>query len=66
MTRVLNCSAASKLLENKRDVPVKLWTAPPTKMDAAQLTEEGYYSVPGSAGARMEMPGCSLCMGNQA
>jgi aconitate hydratase 2 / 2-methylisocitrate dehydratase len=54
------------LLENKRDIPVKLWVAPPTKMDAAQLTEEGHYGTFGTAGARMEMPGCSLCMGNQA
>merc|ERR1711985_15111 len=46
--------------------PAKLWVAPPTKMDEAQLTKEGYYSVYGSAGARTEMPGCSLCMGNQA
>ena len=43
-----------------------LWVAPPTKMDAAQLTAEGYYSIYGKAGARTEMPGCSLCMGNQA
>ena len=47
-------------------VPTKLWIAPPTKMDEAQLTAEGYYSIYGSAGARTEMPGCSLCMGNQA
>jgi aconitate hydratase 2/2-methylisocitrate dehydratase len=47
-------------------LPTKLWVAPPTKMDAAQLTAEGYYSTFGTAGARMEMPGCSLCMGNQA
>ena len=52
--------------EGKRDIPVKLWIAPPTKMDAQQLTEEGYYGIFGNAGARMEMPGCSLCMGNQA
>ena len=58
--------AASKILEGKRDIPVKLWVAPPTKMDANQLSEEGHYGVLGSAGARMEMPGCSLCMGNQA
>ncbi|MGT0174746.1 aconitase family protein, partial [Streptococcus pyogenes] len=43
-----------------------LWLSPPTKMDAHQLTEEGYYGIYGKAGARMEMPGCSLCMGNQA
>jgi aconitate hydratase 2/2-methylisocitrate dehydratase len=54
------------LLEGKRDIPVKLWIAPPTKMDAHQLTEEGHYGVFGTAGARTEMPGCSLCMGNQA
>src|SRR5205085_1781342 len=47
-------------------IPVKLWIAPPTKMDAQQLTEEGHYGVFGNAGARTEMPGCSLCMGNQA
>ncbi|MEO8856791.1 MAG: bifunctional aconitate hydratase 2/2-methylisocitrate dehydratase, partial [Burkholderiaceae bacterium] len=66
MTNIGHFRAASKLLENKRDIPVKLWMAPPTKMDAHQLTEEGHYGVLGSAGARMEMPGCSLCMGNQA
>jgi aconitate hydratase 2/2-methylisocitrate dehydratase len=43
-----------------------MWVAPPTKMDAAQLTAEGYYSIYGKVGARTEMPGCSLCMGNQA
>ncbi len=66
MTNIGHFRAASKLLENKRDIPVKLWMAPPTKMDAKQLSEEGHYGVLGSAGARMEMPGCSLCMGNQA
>ena len=66
MPRIGDCGAASQLLEGKRDIPVKLWVAPPTKMDAKQLTEEGHYGVLGSAGARMEMPGCSLCMGNQA
>jgi aconitate hydratase 2 / 2-methylisocitrate dehydratase len=66
MTNIGHFRAASKLLEGKRDIPVKLWMAPPTKMDAKQLTEEGHYGVLGSAGARMEMPGCSLCMGNQA
>jgi aconitate hydratase 2 / 2-methylisocitrate dehydratase len=66
MTNIGHFRAASRLLENKRDIPVKLWMAPPTKMDAKQLTEEGHYGVLGSAGARMEMPGCSLCMGNQA
>jgi aconitate hydratase 2 / 2-methylisocitrate dehydratase len=66
MTNIGHFRAASKLLEGKRDIPVKLWVAPPTKMDAKQLSEEGHYGVLGSAGARMEMPGCSLCMGNQA
>ncbi|MEO7129365.1 MAG: bifunctional aconitate hydratase 2/2-methylisocitrate dehydratase, partial [Rhodoferax sp.] len=66
MTNIGHFRAASKLLENKRDIPVKLWVAPPTKMDAKQLSEEGHYGVLGNAGARMEMPGCSLCMGNQA
>jgi len=66
MTNIGHFRAASKLLEGRRDIPVKLWVAPPTKMDAKQLTEEGHYGVLGTAGARMEMPGCSLCMGNQA
>jgi len=66
MTNIGHFRAASKLLEGKRDIPVKLWVAPPTKMDATRLSEEGHYGVLGSAGARMEMPGCSLCMGNQA
>ncbi|MBV6306475.1 bifunctional aconitate hydratase 2/2-methylisocitrate dehydratase [Candidimonas humi] len=66
MTNIGHFRAASKLLEGKRDIPVKLWVAPPTKMDQKQLTEEGHYGVLGGAGARMEMPGCSLCMGNQA
>lgn len=66
MTNIGHFRAASKLLEGKKDIPVKLWLAPPTKMDAKQLTEEGHYGVFGAAGARMEMPGCSLCMGNQA
>jgi aconitate hydratase 2/2-methylisocitrate dehydratase len=66
MTNIGHFRAASKLLEGKRDIPVRLWMAPPTRMDARQLSEEGHYGVLGSAGARMEMPGCSLCMGNQA
>jgi aconitate hydratase 2 / 2-methylisocitrate dehydratase len=66
MTNIGHFRAASKLLEGKRDIPVRLWMAPPTKMDARQLTQEGHYGVLGTAGARMEMPGCSLCMGNQA
>lgn len=66
MTNIGHFRAAGKLLEGKRDLPTKLWIAPPTKMDAQQLTEEGYYGTFGAAGARTEMPGCSLCMGNQA
>ncbi|HVO06482.1 MAG TPA: bifunctional aconitate hydratase 2/2-methylisocitrate dehydratase, partial [Burkholderiaceae bacterium] len=66
MTNIGHFRAASRLLEGRRDIPVKLWVAPPTKMDAAELTKEGHYSVFGAAGARTEMPGCSLCMGNQA
>jgi aconitate hydratase 2 / 2-methylisocitrate dehydratase len=66
MTNIGHFRAASQLLEGKRDMPAKLWIAPPTKMDAAQLSDEGHYGVFGAAGARVEMPGCSLCMGNQA
>lgn len=67
MTNIGHFRAAGKLLdEHKGQLPTRLWVAPPTKMDAAQLTEEGYYSVFGKSGARIEIPGCSLCMGNQA
>ncbi|MDO4640119.1 MAG: bifunctional aconitate hydratase 2/2-methylisocitrate dehydratase [Neisseria sp.] len=66
MTNIGHFRAASKLLEGKSDIPVRLWMAPPTKMDAQELSNEGHYGVLGRAGARMEMPGCSLCMGNQA
>ena len=66
MTNIGHFRAAGKVLDGKSDIPARLWIAPPTKMDALILTEEGYYSVLGKAGARMEMPGCSLCMGNQA
>jgi aconitate hydratase 2/2-methylisocitrate dehydratase len=66
MTNIGHFRAASKLLEGKRDIPVKLWVAPPTKMDQEQLTLEGHYANFGAAGARTEQPGCSLCMGNQA
>ena len=68
MTNIGHFRAAGKLLQ---DVPAgslktRLWIAPPTKMDARQLMEEGYYNIYAQAGARTEMPGCSLCMGNQA
>ncbi|MHC1481456.1 bifunctional aconitate hydratase 2/2-methylisocitrate dehydratase [Frateuria aurantia] len=66
MTNIGHFRAAAKLLEGKRDIPTRLWVAPPTKMDASELTNEGVYGTFGAAGARMEMPGCSLCMGNQA
>ncbi|PBI81853.1 bifunctional aconitate hydratase 2/2-methylisocitrate dehydratase [Rahnella victoriana] len=67
MTNIGHFRAAGKLLDShKGALPTRLWVAPPTKMDAAQLTEEGYYSVFGKSGARVEIPGCSLCMGNQA
>jgi aconitate hydratase 2 / 2-methylisocitrate dehydratase len=67
MTNIGHFRAAGKLLDkHKGDLPTRLWIAPPTKMDQNQLVEEGYYGAFGKAGARMEMPGCSLCMGNQA
>ncbi|WP_417819249.1 bifunctional aconitate hydratase 2/2-methylisocitrate dehydratase [Terasakiella sp.] len=66
MTNIGHFRAAGKVLDGLSDLPTRLWIAPPTKMDAAILTEEGYYSILGKTGARMETPGCSLCMGNQA
>jgi aconitate hydratase 2/2-methylisocitrate dehydratase len=68
MTNIGHFRAAGKLLEKVESgaMPTRLWIAPPTKMDQHQLTEEGYYNIYGRAGARTEMPGCSLCMGNQA
>jgi aconitate hydratase 2/2-methylisocitrate dehydratase len=67
MTNIGHFRAAGKLLENfGGKLPTRLWVAPPTKMDAAQLKDEGYYDIYHKAGARTEMPGCSLCMGNQA
>ncbi|MBA4742947.1 MAG: bifunctional aconitate hydratase 2/2-methylisocitrate dehydratase [Azoarcus sp.] len=66
MTNIGHFRAAGKVLDGKSDIPTRLWIAPPTKMDAMILNEEGYYSILGKSGARMEMPGCSLCMGNQA
>jgi len=66
MTNIGHYRAAGKVLENVSNVPVRLWIVPPTRMDVHQLTEEGYYSIFGKAGARTEVPGCSLCMGNQA
>ncbi|URJ85379.1 bifunctional aconitate hydratase 2/2-methylisocitrate dehydratase [Pasteurella multocida] len=67
MTNIGHFRAAGKLLAKfKGMIPTRLWIAPPTKMDAALLSEEGYYSIYGKSGARIEIPGCSLCMGNQA
>ncbi|NKC15286.1 MAG: bifunctional aconitate hydratase 2/2-methylisocitrate dehydratase [Gammaproteobacteria bacterium] len=67
MTNIGHFRAAGKLLQAAGQViPTRLWVAPPTKMDEHQLMEEGFYSIYASAGARTEMPGCSLCMGNQA
>lgn len=67
MTNIGHFRAAGKLLQtHEGQLPTRLWIAPPTKMDMAQLTSEGYYSSFGKVGARTEMPGCSLCMGNQA
>lgn len=67
MTNIGHFRAAGKLLEqNKAPLTTRLWMSPPTKMDQAQLMEEGFYNIYGRAGVRTEMPGCSLCMGNQA
>ena len=66
MTNIGHFRAAGKLLENESELPSKLWVSPPTKMDKHQLTQEGYYDIFENAGVRLEMPGCSLCMGNQA
>lgn len=66
MTNIGHYRAAGKLLEKTTSIPTRLWIAPPTKMDEYQLMQEGYYNIFASAGARTEMPGCSLCMGNQA
>ena len=66
MTNIGHFRAAAKLLAGQRDIPVKLWVAPPTKMDQTELIKEGHYANFGAAGARTEQPGCSLCMGNQA
>ena len=67
MTNIGHYRAAGKLIEKSGEyVDTVLWIAPPTRMDEHQLKEEGYYNIFGAAGARLEMPGCSLCMGNQA
>ncbi len=71
MTNIGHFRAAGKLLENHLDnkggsLATRMWVTPPTKMDSAQLSDEGYFSIYGKAGVRVEPPGCSLCMGNQA
>lgn len=66
MTNIGHFRALSEVLKGEGQAPTKLWVAPPTKMDEKQLQEEGVYSLLGASGARMETPGCSLCMGNQA
>ncbi|MDK9737948.1 bifunctional aconitate hydratase 2/2-methylisocitrate dehydratase [Vibrio sp. D404a] len=67
MTNIGHFRAAGKMLEEfNGSLSTRLWVAPPTKMDKDQLTEEGYYGIFGRAGVRIETPGCSLCMGNQA
>ena len=67
MTNIGHFRAAGKLLDKANTtVPTRMWIVPPTRMDEHQLMEEGYYNIFGRAGARTEMPGCSLCMGNQA
>lgn len=66
MTNIGHFRAAAQMLSQVESLPTRLWISPPTKMDEKQLMEEGVYSIFGKVGARMEMPGCSLCMGNQA
>ncbi|WP_456382198.1 bifunctional aconitate hydratase 2/2-methylisocitrate dehydratase [Hydrogenimonas sp.] len=66
MTNIGLFRALGEVLKGRGQVPTRLWIAPPTKMDEKQLIEEGYYAIFGQAGARTEIPGCSLCMGNQA
>ncbi|NJK47160.1 bifunctional aconitate hydratase 2/2-methylisocitrate dehydratase [Candidatus Gracilibacteria bacterium] len=66
MTNIGHYRAAAKILEGAGQTKVRLWICPPTRMDEHQLKEEGVYGIFGAAGARTEMPGCSLCMGNQA
>ncbi|MGC8768319.1 bifunctional aconitate hydratase 2/2-methylisocitrate dehydratase [Calditerrivibrio sp.] len=66
MTNIGHFRAAGKIWEKEKEAPTRIWLTPPTKMDAAQLMREGYYSIYSNVGARTEIPGCSLCMGNQA
>ena len=66
MTNIGHFRATGKLLDNAAEVKSRFWICPPTRMDAHTLMQEGYYNIFGKVGARTEMPGCSLCMGNQA
>ena len=66
MTNIGHYRALGEVLKGEGQVPVRLWVVPPTRMDETQLKADGYYSIFGTAGARTETPGCSLCMGNQA
>lgn len=66
MTNIGHYRAAGKVLDGTTSLPTRMWIVPPTRMDERQLMEEGYYNIFGKAGARTELPGCSLCMGNQA
>jgi aconitate hydratase 2/2-methylisocitrate dehydratase len=66
MTNIGHYRALGEVLKGEGQVPTRLWVVPPTRMDEKQLQEEGYYAIYGAAGARTEIPGCSLCMGNQA
>jgi aconitate hydratase 2/2-methylisocitrate dehydratase len=66
MTNIGQFRAAGRILDKGGVTPARLWITPPTKMDAAQLKREGYYAIFAAAGGRTELPGCSLCMGNQA
>ena len=66
MTNIGHFRAAARMLSKANSIPTRLWISPPTKMDEHQLMEEGIYNIFAQAGARTEMPGCSLCMGNQA
>jgi aconitate hydratase 2/2-methylisocitrate dehydratase len=66
MTNIGHYRAVAKILEESSHVPTRLWVAPPTKMDEHEIVEKGLYAIFGRAGGRTEVPGCSLCMGNQA
>ncbi len=66
MTNIGLFRAFGEIIKNEGQLPARVWIAPPTKMDEKQLTKEGYFAIFGAGGARIEAPGCSLCMGNQA